>query len=438
MPDVEQTPDRSRADSPGVVFPAPRAADRSRVADFSAYPPAVAEALAHYPVFDGHNDLPSVLRNEAGYGVEGLDRPTPYHTDLDRLAAGGVGAQFWSAWVPSGLSEPEAVVATLEQIDAIHRLVAAYPGRLRLARTASDVRAAWAKGEIASLIGLEGGHSLAGSLGVLRGLARLGVRYVTLTHNDNTAWADSATAAPAHGGLTDEGRAIVAELNRIGLLVDLSHTSADTQRAALSVSTAPVVFSHSSAHAVNPHPRNVTDDVLAAVAAGGGVVQVTFVPDFVSAAVAEWTAAARAAASSESPSGEGSSGGGFWKPAPRPGQTYQETAARNRAQAGEPALFAALRAYERDHPRPRVTLADVVPHLEHIRQVAGIDHVGLGGDYDGYLYFPEGLEDVSGYPRLLAALAERGWSAGDLAQLTGGNVLRVLQAAEEAATDPIW
>ncbi|MDR1077509.1 MAG: dipeptidase [Propionibacteriaceae bacterium] len=408
--------------------------------DFSDQPPAVAAALAQYPVFDGHNDLPSVLRAEAGYGVEGLDRPTTYHTDLDRLAAGGVGAQFWSAWVPSGLPEPEAVVATLEQIDAIHRLVAAYPGRLRFARTAADVRAAWAAGEIASLIGVEGGHCLAGSLGVLRCLARLGVRYVTLTHNDNTAWADSATAPPVHGGLTDEGLAIVAELNRIGVLVDLSHTSADTQRAALAVSAAPVIFSHSSAHAVNPHPRNVPDDVLAGVAAGGGVVQVTFVPDFVSAAVAEWTAAARAAAEAATPSDGPSapSGGGFWKPAPRPGQTYQETAARNRAQAGEPSFFAALRAYERDHPRPQVTLADVVPHLEHIREVAGIDHVGLGGDYDGYLYFPEGLEDVSGYPRLLAALAERGWSADDLARLTGGNVLRVLQAAEEAATDPLF
>jgi membrane dipeptidase len=392
-------------------------------------PAAVTSALAQCPVIDGHNDLPSVLRAEAGYAVAGLDRPTPYHTDLLRLAAGGVGAQFWSAWVPATLPEPEAVVSTLEQIDCVHRLIAAYPERLRFARSAAAVRAAWAEGKIASLIGVEGGHSIANSLAVLRQFAALGVRYLTLTHWRNTEWADAATDTPAHGGLTDEGRAVVAELNRLGVLVDLSHTSADTQRDALAVTTAPVLFTHSSAAAVNPHPRNVTDDVLELVRANGGVVQVTFVPAFVSAAVAEWEHAAEAwfkARQGDAP------GDPFdhWRAAPRPGESAAATLARNRAAYDAHPFHALLRTYERDHPKPAVTVADVVPHVEHIREVAGIVHVGLGGDYDGTLFFPTGLEDVSGYPNLLAALAERGWSAADLAKLTGENVLRVLEATD--------
>ena len=253
----------------------------------------VAAALRLAPVFDGHNDLPAVLRARAGSSVADLDTPTPYHTDLPRLREGGVGAQFWSVWVPGTLPEPEAVVATLEQIDVVRRLVAAYPDTFVFARSAADVERAWGDGRIAALIGVEGGHALAGSLGVLRSLARLGVGYVTLTHASNTGWADSATDAPEHGGLTGQGRAIVAELNRIGVLVDLSHTSADTQRDALEVASAPVLFSHSSAFAVNPHPRNVTDDVLRRLPGNGGVVQVTFVPDFVSEAAAAWTSAAR-------------------------------------------------------------------------------------------------------------------------------------------------
>jgi membrane dipeptidase len=397
----------------------------------------VAAALAEAPVFDGHNDLPAALREEAGYSVAGLDRPTPHQTDLPRLKAGGVGAQFWSAWVPAKLPEPEAVVATLEQIDAIHRLVAAYPDRLLFARTAGDVREAWATGRIASLIGVEGGHSIAESLGVLRGFARLGVRYVTLTHSNNLSWADSATDEPEHGGLTDEGRAIVAEMNRIGVLVDLSHTSADTQRAALAATDVPLIFSHSSAHAVNPHPRNVTDDVLELVKANDGVVQVTFVPDFVSADVAEWSTAAREAAKARHDA-DAAGFGAFWKPAPRPGETYEQAAARNKAAGGDNPFFAALADYERDHPRPPVTVADVVPHIERVREVAGIDHVGLGSDFDGFPYFPTGLDDVAAYPRLLALLAERGWSSPDLAKLTGGNVLRVLEAAEEAAEEPLY
>jgi membrane dipeptidase len=385
--------------------------------------------MTQTPVFDGHNDLITRLRNEAGYAVTDLDQSQPtYHTDLPRLVAGGVGAQFWSAWVPPTLPAAEAVVATLEQIDGIHRLVAAYPDQLGFARTADEVEARWSEHRIASLIGVEGGHTIAESLPVLRTFARLGVRYLTLTHIRNVPWADSGTDDPVLGGLNDEGRAVVRELNRLGLLVDLSHTSADTQRDAIAVSSAPVLFSHSSAYAVNPHPRNVTDDVLELVAQTGGVVQVTFVPDFVSARLAEWTAELRAAADT---AGAKPDFLGWWKPIPKPGAAPAAATAVPGASDFED--FVA--AWSATHPRPSVGVADVVEHVEHIRAVAGVDHVGLGGDYDGIPWQPDGLNDVSGYPNLLAALAERGWSSGDLDALTGRNVLRVLRAAEDAATD---
>jgi membrane dipeptidase len=374
-----------------------------------------------------------------------LDRLAPdYQTDLVRLRQGGVGAQFWSAWVPSELPEAEAVVATLEQIDAIDRLVAAYPEWLVRANTAAEVRAAWSAGRIASLIGVEGGHSISRSLAVLRSLARLGVRYVTLTHTRNTSWADSGTDSPAHGGLTDEGRAVVREMVRIGVLVDLSHTSEATQRDALAVAGAPVIFSHSSAYAVNPHPRNVTDDVLELLRRNGGVVQAVFLPSFVSRALAEWEAEARAGLADLKPDFAA-----FWAPAPLPGETAAGCHQRyldGQAGAGETGagqsvrdeLKAKLAEWETRHPKPVVSLEDVVPHLEHLREVAGIDHIGLGGDYDGSLWQPAGLEDVSGYPRLLTALAERGWSSPDLAKLAGGNILRVLEEAEWTASDPLW
>src|SRR4051794_7647773 len=248
----------------------------------------VTSALALAPVFDGHNDLPSALR-EAGYGVEGLDTGRPeLHTDIPRLRAGGVGAQFWSLYVPSTLSEPEATVATLEQVDLVYRLVRRSPEPFATAHTAEDVPRAIEAGRIASLLGIEGGHSIATSLGTLRAFARLGVRYLTLTHNDNTGWADSATDEPKIGGLNDVGRAVVAELNRVGVLVDLSHVAASTMDAALDVATAPVIFSHSSCRAICPHPRNVPDDVLTRLAGNGGVAQVTFVPAFISPAGADW------------------------------------------------------------------------------------------------------------------------------------------------------
>ena len=377
-------------------------------------------------VFDGHNDLPEVLRANAGYSVAGLDQGRPqFQTDLPRLRAGGVGAQFWSAWVPPELCDGQAVKSTLEQIDAIHRMIAAYPDQLAFAVTGDDVRAAVASGRIASLIGLEGGHSVGRSPAVLRMFARLGARYMTLTHGDNVAWADSATDEPGCGGLTDEGRAMIAEMERLGVIVDLSHVAATTMRDALDVVTRPVLFSHSSAFAVTPHPRNVPDDVLERVAVNEGVVQATFVPGFVCTSLFEWETAFRAWAES---SGLRHDYGAAYAPAPRAGETAEQ--AMTRAPQGEAwqAWADAKARYEADHPRPEATLDDVVAHVQHLREVAGVDHVGLGGDYDGTEFQPKGLEDVSGYPRLLAALAELGWSHDDLTKLAHGNVLRVLDA----------
>jgi membrane dipeptidase len=367
----------------------------------------LAALLEKHPVWDGHNDLPWELREQSSYDLDVVDiaqRLTTTHTDLPRLRDGGVGAQFWSVYVPSTLQGGTAVTATLEQVDCVHRMVEKYPESLRLARTAADVEQAWSEGRIASLMGAEGGHSIDGSLGVLRMLHALGVRYMTLTHNDNVPWADSATDEEVLGGLSPFGEDVVREMNRIGMLVDLSHTSAGTMRHALRVTSAPVIFSHSSARAVCDVPRNVPDDVLGTLAANGGVCMVTFVPQFVSPAVAEWRAeGARAAA---------------------------EEGIRNTDLGAFEPFMARWRA---EHPQPRSTLADVVAHVEHVREAAGVDHVGLGGDYDGTPNLPEGLEDVTGYPRLLAALADNGWSDADLGKLTSGNALRVLRDAEAVA-----
>ncbi|MFC7404143.1 dipeptidase [Georgenia alba] len=356
--------------------------------------------LSATPLVDGHNDLPYALRTTAESSVEGLEGSRPeLHTDLPRLRAGRVGTQFWSVFVPSPLTGPDAVLATLEQVDTAHRLIARYPDTFAFVRTAEQAREAFRGGRIASLLGAEGGHSIGESLGALRVLARLGVRYMTLTHNDNTPWADSATDNPTVGGLNEFGRSVVAEMNRIGMLVDLSHTAETTQLAALEVTTAPVIYSHSSCRAVCGHPRNASDAALEVLARNGGVLQVTFVPKFVSNAAADWVAA------------------------------------RREVETGATAV--AVAEWEAAHPRPRVRLEDVVVHVEHAREVAGIDHIGLGGDYDGTDWLPEGLEDVSGYPRLLEALAERGWSRSDLAALAGENVLRVMRDAEDAATEAL-
>ncbi len=384
-----------------------------------------ADVLRAMPVVDGHNDLPMQLRALRGSEVGGLDTAQPdFHTDIPRLRAGGVGAQFWSVFVPSDLPEPEAVVATLEQIDTVHRMIAAYPADLGVARTAAEVEACIATGRIASLIGIEGGHSLATSLGVLRSFARLGVRYVTLTHNHHTSWADSAAAPPAVNGLDDVGRAVVREMQRIGVLVDLAHVAPATMHAALDVATAPVIFSHSSCRAVTDHPRNVGDDVLRRLRDNGGVVQVTFVPYFVSAEAYAWLRAAEEESARLGLPADG------WPAAPVPGRTV--------AAVTPPAPPPAMKAWLDANPRPVTTIAQVADHVEHARAVAGVDHIGLGGDYDGVDTLPAGLEDVSGYPRLLAELARRGWPAADLEKLTGRNMLRVLTVSEQAAGELLW
>jgi membrane dipeptidase len=379
-------------------------------------------------VIDGHNDLPMQLRARFGYRVEGLDESRPeLQTDLPRLRAGGVGGQFWSVYVPSDLPEPEAVVATMEQIDAVYRMAAAYPADLAVAYSADDVERAVASGRIASLIGIEGGHSIATSLGVLRAFARLGVRYMTLTHNDHTSWADCAVAEPRSAGLTDEGRAVVREMQRIGVLVDLSHVATVTMHAALDTAFAPVIFSHSGARAVTDHPRNAPDDVLARLRDNGGVLQLTFVAPFVSAEVYAWS---RAAAAERTRLGLADPPAD-WPRAPRPGEHLTPSFP---APTPEPAFATWLAA----NPRPVATIAQVAEHIDHARDVAGVDHVGLGGDYDGTPELPEGMADVSTYPRLFAELSTRGWSAADLDKLAGGNILRVLRDAERLAEEPLW
>ncbi|AWT43675.1 MULTISPECIES: dipeptidase [Streptomyces] len=368
---------------------------------------AARELLAEFPVVDGHNDLPWALREQVSYDLAArdiaVDQSAHLHTDLRRLRAGGVGAQYWSVYVRSDL--PDAVPATLEQIDCVRRLVDRHPADLRLALTAADMEAARREGRIASLMGAEGGHSIANSLGTLRGLYALGVRYLTLTHNDNVDWADSATDEPNVGGLSAFGREVVREMNRLGMLVDLSHVAATTMRDALDTSTAPVIFSHSSSRAVCDHPRNIPDDVLERLPANGGMAMVTFVPKFVLQAAVEWTAAAD----------ENMRAHGFH---------HLDTT---------PEAMKVHRAFEERHPRPVATVATVADHLDHMREVAGIDHLGIGGDYDGTAFTPEGLDDVSGYPNLIAELLDRGWSKADLAKLTWQNAVRVLGAAEDVA-----
>ncbi|AJE82977.1 MULTISPECIES: dipeptidase [Streptomyces] len=367
--------------------------------------------LREFPVADGHNDLPWALRQQVRYDLGARDIATDQrahlHTDLARLGEGGVGAQFWSVYVRSDLSGDAAVSATLEQIDCVEQLTARYEADLRRARSAADMESARSEGRIASLMGAEGGHSINNSLATLRALYALGVRYMTLTHNDNIDWADSATDEAGVGGLTAFGRAVVREMNRSGMLVDLSHVAASTMRDALDASAAPVIFSHSSSRAVCDHPRNIPDDVLERLPANGGVAMATFVPKFVLQEAVDWTR--RAEGHLEA--------GGF------------------HALDHTPEAMKVLAAFEEADPRPVATAATVADHLDHMREVAGIDHLGIGGDYDGTAYTPRGLDDVAGYPNLIAELLDRGWSRPDLAKLTWQNTVRVLGAAEDVAAD---
>jgi membrane dipeptidase len=361
------------------------------------------DLLRRFPLIDGHNDLPWALRDRAA-PVDLAEPVAGTHTDLPRLAAGGVGAQFWSVFVPASIPGDTAVTTVLEQIDLAHRMIAAYPQGLELALTAADVERIFASGRVASLLGAEGGHSIAGSLGVLRMLYALGVRYMTLTHNANVGWADSATDQRAAGGLTDFGRDVVREMQRLGMLVDLSHVSPDTMHDTLDVVAAPVIFSHSSARAVCDNPRNVPDEVLDRLPGNGGVCMVTFVPAFVSQECADWLADLKA------------------------------EAARRGLDPRDLHLVQRIRPeWEAAHPLPQATLAQVADHIEHVRQVAGVEYVGLGGDFDGTPDVTVGLEDVSAYPALFAELMARGWTEPDCAALAGGNLLRVLRAAESFA-----
>ena len=364
---------------------------------------AARELLGRHPVLDGHNDLAWAMRELCDYDLEAYPvdvRGDRTKTDLVRLTEGGVGAQFWSVFVPCAMGE-RSVAATIEQIDFVLRMVAHYPQQLALALTAADVEQALAQGRIASLLGAEGGHSIDSSLAVLRTLHAMGVRYMTLTHNDNVPWADSATDEPVVGGLSDFGRDVVREMNRLGMLVDLSHVAPTTMRDALAVTGDPVIFSHSSARGLNDHVRNVPDDVLGTLAGNGGVCMVTFVPAFVSNDVREWDELVLAGMAER-------------------GEDRRDWDAHQRA----------AERFAEQVPSPVATVSQIADHVEHVRAVAGVEHVGLGGDYDGCDPMPAGMEDVSCYPALISELLDRSWSEQDLAALTHGNALRVLHDAE--------
>lgn len=374
-------------------------------------------ALEVAPVFDGHNDVPNQLRDRVANQINGFDfedttdtgaahpQGAVMQTDIARLRQGRVGAQFWSVYVPSNPDEPEAVQQVIEQIDVIRRLIARNPDALRFAVSADQVERAIAEGKIASLLGMEGGHSIGSSLAVLRQLHALGARYMTLTHNSNTPWADAATDTPKHDGLTPFGMDVVREMNRLGMLVDLSHVSEATMMDALDVARAPVIFSHSGARGVTGHPRNVPDSVLARLPQNGGVVMVVALPRFINEDLRQW-GAKRAA----------------------------EEARLKALWLGQPGkVVEGLATWDMANPEPKATIKDMADHIDHIRKVAGVEHIGIGGDFDGMPSGPEGFEDVRGYPLLFAELARRGYSQAELEMIASRNILRVMRAAEAYA-----
>lgn len=377
-----------------------------------------AAALDAAPVFDGHNDAPGQLRSRHDNQINAFDftdtldehdhvggADGAMHTDLVRLQKGKVGAQFWSVYVPHNANEAAAVQQTIEQIDVTKRLIARNPDTMRYVLTADQVESAMRDGKIASLLGMEGGYSIGSNLGVLRQFHAMGARYLTLTHNFNIPWADAATDNPKHGGLTDFGKDVVREMNRLGMLVDLSHVSEDTMMDALDVARAPVIFSHSGARGVTPHPRNVPDSVLARLPENGGVVMVVALPRFINEDLRQWDA--RRAA---------------------------ELARLRVVHLGNPeAATAAMDRWLAANPEPKSTIADVADHIMHIRKIAGVEHIGIGGDYDGMPIGPVGMEDVSGYPALFTELARRGLSQAELEMIASRNILRVMRAAEAYA-----
>ena len=367
--------------------------------------------LEKTPLIDGHNDIAEALQENYNFSVANLASGTdrwPEHalmTDMARLHAGRVGGQFWSVYIDGTITGDEAIRRTIEQIDIVDRMIAAYPNDLERALTADDIVRIHKKGKVASLIGIEGGRQIGGSLAALRQFYNLGARYMTLTHNQTTEWADSATDEPRFGGLSPFGLTVVHEMNRLGMLVDLSHVSPGTMKAAIQGSTAPVIFSHSSAGGITPHPRNVPDDVLRLLPANGGVVMVNFVPGFISQDVWTWSA----------------------------NRNAEEARLAAIHRASKAAVEAGLKAWEAAHLRPATDVRTVADHIEHVAKMAGHDHVGLGGDFDGIPYTPTGLEGVETYPLVFAELIRRGWSDENLAKLAGGNVLRALRRAEGVA-----
>ncbi len=364
--------------------------------------------LRSVPLIDGHNDLPWEIRNSKAaprdVAAYDLRSKTPGHTDLERLKAGQVGAQFWSIYVPGEIKDSGFARVQLEEFDIARRIIERYPERFAPANGAADIEREFKRGRIASLLGMEGGHVIENSLGALRAYYDLGARYMTLTHNVTLDWADAAADSARHGGLTEFGREVVREMNRLGMLVDISHVSPGTMSDVLDVTAAPVIFSHSSARALTDHVRNVPDSILQRLPKNGGVVMVTFVPAFVSQEVADYEKA------------------------------ETDEIERLRPQVPDTAeLRRQVQAWEAAHPRPDATLKQVADHIDHVRKMAGADHVGIGSDFDGISYTPVGLEDVSTFPMLFAELVKRGWSDDDLRKLAGRNMLRVIKSAEATA-----
>jgi membrane dipeptidase len=361
------------------------------------------------PLIDGHNDYPWALRERdvgGDFNKADITEPVPsLMTDIPRLRRGGLGAQFWSVYVPAEMQGKDAVRATLEQIDIVHRMTKRWPETFELALTADAAEKAFKAGRIGSMIGMEGGHSIDNSLATLRQMYALGARYMTLTHGQNVPWADSATDQPKLNGLSKFGEEVVHEMNRLGMLVDLSHTSPDTMKDALAIADAPVIFSHSSAKAICSVPRNVPDDVLQLLPKNGGVVMVTFVPGFISQEVADWSQL----------------------------ETTQAQLLRAQFPSNTAYVNAGLERWRAEHPAPRATLQQVADHIDHLRKLAGIDHIGLGGDFDGITQVVQGLEDVSKYPDLTAELLKRGYKDDDVKKVLGLNVLRAWRQAEQAA-----